>query len=366
MNFDSNLSKPNFSDQPIYDLIYTSLALPAIAVAHEIGLFTTLSGQAQTIQEAAIAMGLSPRATEALISVSAGAGFLEIGSDKRFSPTGLAQEYLSPSSPFSYGAKLAYAAELTTGSELLESIRRAVREESHLVAPMEAGVDKQNEDDTKEFVEFAKSHTAVGAAQLDQASIKKFIDYMHIHTLPAGFALAENQILDDVSSLLDVGAGSCSISCAIATKRPDIRITALDIASVCELAEETIAQHQVGNQVSLHTGDMFSEPLPRNHDAHVFSNIFHDWDADTCHQLAKQSFDALDSGGKIILNEMPIADTKDGPLFLGCCNVILMLHEKGRKYSLPEFEKMLSQAGFVDFQSEPNFGYYHLISARKP
>ena len=39
--------------------------------------------------------------------------------------------------------------------------------------------------------------------------------------------------------------------------------------------------------------DLFREPWPKGHDALFFSNVFHDWDFETCDWLAAQAFDAL-------------------------------------------------------------------------
>lgn len=55
----------------------------------------------------------------------------------------------------------------------------------------------------------------------------------------------------------------------------------------------------VEDKVDTYALNMFNDEWPRGYDAHFFSNIFHDWSWSTCQLLAKKSFCALPSGGKI-------------------------------------------------------------------
>ncbi|WP_269541159.1 methyltransferase [Cerasicoccus fimbriatus] len=337
-----HLAAPAVSDQPIYDLIYHCLALPTLAVASELGLFTTLSKQPMTIASTAKALSLTERAAEAMISVGAASGFLQRGADGCFSLTEMACTYLLPDSPYSYGEVLGYGSVVNTGSYALESIRTAI-------------VDGSKPADAK----------VIAASDLDAAELKPLFKLLHAHTLPTGAALAEHRYLAEAQRLLDVGAGSCSITCAIASKLPKLAVTAFDVPVVCELARDTLAQFGLEDRVKLMIGDMFRE-LPTGFDAHLFSNIFHDWDWDSCLQLAQQSFAALPPGGRILISEVPINENRDGPLFAACYTVAMLIREKGKQYAISEFAAMLETAGFINFESQPLFGYYHLITAQKP
>ena len=86
----------------------------------------------------------------------------------------------------------------------------------------------------------------------------------------------------------------------------------------------------------------------------------------SCIKLAKRAYEALEPGGYIFLHERPLNESKDGPLAVAYGSIVMLLQEKGKQYTLSEFEAILTEAGFQEFQSEPNYGYYHLVSARKP
>jgi acetylserotonin N-methyltransferase len=113
--------------------------------------------------------------------------------------------------------------------------------------------------------------------------------------------------------------------------------------------------------------NMFTQAWPQGHDAHFFSNIFHDWSDDTCRLLARKSFEALPSGGRILLHEMLMDDDGAGPWPVAAFSLLMLIGTKGRQYSLPELAEFLASAGFVDVESaRSSSGYYSLVNARKP
>jgi 3-hydroxy-5-methyl-1-naphthoate 3-O-methyltransferase len=113
--------------------------------------------------------------------------------------------------------------------------------------------------------------------------------------------------------------------------------------------------------------NMFAQKWPLDHDAHFLSNIFHDWDEQGCTLLARRSFEALPSGGKIFLHEMLMDDDCCGPLHATLFSLVMLLGTKGRQYSFGELSKILADAGFVDIDARATpHGYYSIISAQKP
>lgn len=45
---------------------------------------------------------------------------------------------------------------------------------------------------------------------------------------------------------------------------------------------------------------------------------------------------------------------------------MLLWSKEGRQYSGAELSAMLADVGFVDIQIKPTFGYYSIITGRKP
>ena len=111
----------------------------------------------------------------------------------------------------------------------------------------------------------------------------------------------------------------------------------------------------------------FTQAWPRGHDAHFFSNIFHDWSDDTCRLLARKSFESLPAAGRILLHEILTDDDGCGPVPAAAFSLLMLLGTRGRQYSLPELRTFLEASGFVDIEAARTGGsYYSLVSARKP
>ncbi|QYY36163.1 methyltransferase [Ruficoccus sp. ZRK36] len=339
-----DLPLPVADDHSIHELIYRPYALPAVAIAQELGLYEKLNVTPRTIKEVESLLSIGPRAAEALVAVSAALGLLKRGEDGRFGTTELGRTYFTPESPYFYPPHLMdFVSKPAGGDTLYTAMRRAILEGDRPT-------------DTR----------AVSMDALSTEKMRTFIDLMHVHTLPVASALAEHACLRGISRLLDVAAGSGSHSCALALKNPSILVTAMDLPAVCPLTQERIDHYGVGDRVTTLAADMFRDEWPGGYDAALFSNIFHDWPPELCEELARRAYAALKPGGRILLCEIPLAETRDGPLFAACATLAMLVHERGKKYTPGEFEAMLAQAGFTDFSCEPLFGYFYLVSASKP
>jgi 3-hydroxy-5-methyl-1-naphthoate 3-O-methyltransferase len=172
--------------------------------------------------------------------------------------------------------------------------------------------------------------------------------------------------MENVTSLLDVGGGSGVFSIEIARANPQLSATILEIDTMCVAAQAYIDKAGADRVTTL-ACDMFRQDWPTGHDAHFFSNIFHDWSDETCRMLAAKSFAALPSGGRILLHEILMNDDGTGPLIPAAFSMLMLLGTKGKQFSLPELKGFLEGAGFVDVQAErTGGGYYSLVTARKP
>ena len=328
-------SPPPVGDRALYDLQYQRFAAPMAALAQEAGLCELLLEGPRTIPEVAASLKVTPRAAEAMVAVAAALGFARHDGGGRFALTDFGGTYLLPASPFR--RRLCPEDDPT-----LRKLRAAFRS-GEPPAPF-----------------------AVAMAALPPAEVREFIGRMHALTLPAAGSLARQPVLAGVRRLLDVGAGSGSLSAAVAAVHPGVRCTLLDLPEVCAIAAENISGYGLDDRVVTCPADMFRDPWPGGHDAALFGNIFHDWDPASCARLARRAFEALEPGGRILLHEMPLAEARDGPLTVACFSVAMLLHEKGKQYTLSELEEILAAAGFAGFESAASHGYYHLISARKP
>ena len=79
-----------------------------------------------------------------------------------------------------------------------------------------------------------------------------------------------------------------------------------------------------------------------------------------------QSFESLPPDGRIIVHEMLFNDNRTGSFPVAALNVDMLIAMPGQQYSGREIAGMLAQAGFVETEVKPTFGYWSIVSARKP
>ncbi|MCE7009500.1 acetylserotonin O-methyltransferase [Kibdelosporangium philippinense] len=168
-----------------------------------------------------------------------------------------------------------------------------------------------------------------------------------------------------VSRILDIGGSSGIYACSLVQALPGTTAAVLDLPSVVDFTRESIAARGLSDRVDAIGGDMFGE-LPSGFDLHLYSNVWHDWDAESIGKFAAASFAALPPGGVLVDHDMHLDDTKSGPLRQAEFSVRMMLKTAGKCYSTPELAEILGPIGFEDVHLRPTTAGYSALVARKP
>jgi acetylserotonin N-methyltransferase len=140
----------------------------------------------------------------------------------------------------------------------------------------------------------------------------------------------------------------------------------MDLPTICQVAADYIDKAGLSERVDTIVVDMFREAWPAGYDCHFFANVFHDWSLDTCAELARSSFAALEPGGRICLQEMLLDDSGDGPLQPIAFSLLMCLGTKGQQFTLAQLKEILESAGFTDVGAQRSYGYYSLVTGHKP
>lgn len=319
----------------------TAYQFPTLCVADELGLFALLEAGPLGPEEIGKKLSLSPRATEALVGVLAALGLLE-RRDGRFLLGDLARSFLLPSSPYYWGGMIRFVRDLVLNRKTIQEVLQKDR-------PRDGSMDR-----------FWKSHDQ------DPEQARAFTHAMHSRSLVLGAAVARRLDFAGVGRLLDVAGGSGCFSIPIVLAHPEVRCTVLELPAVAPLAREYAERYGVAGRVDAVEADMFGDPWPRGYDAHFFSNIYHDWDRARCLDLTRRSFEALPPGGRILIHELLLNDTKDGPLVAASDSMHMMFFTEGKQRSAGEFREILEEAGFRQFSVTPTYAWYSVVGARKP
>lgn len=339
---------PGADDRLLWDTWLSANYLPAVTVADELGIFASLNESPSTAAGLADRLGFDHRTTTALLRMLKALGFLALH-DGVFHLTEPTRVYLLRDSPFYFGHTLG------TGQPQHARWRDMLRGRSP------RGV-VGREDATPHGPDPTAASWAAG--DIDTGSARRVAAQMQSHSLPAAIALARNGGFDGVGRLLDVGGGSGCFAIALAQRHAGMRCTVMELPAMCEVAREYVDAAAVGDRVDTVAVDMFRQPWPRGYDAMLFSNVFHDWNVETCRWLAERAFEALESGGRIFLHEMLLDDDGAGPATAVSFS-LLMLSTQGQQFTFPELRGLLRDAGFRDIQMKSTHGYYSVVIGRK-
>lgn len=332
---------PRYDDAAAFEVATNLFVYPAMLIAHRLGLFERLGEGPRTLDEIGAALGLARRPAEALVNASAALGFVRRDGD-RFALTARARDLLLPASRQYFGAfwDLMYDNGDTFSIAGLEAALRGD-------APHVYG-------ETDVF-DSHRRHEALG---MRFTRAMQSLSASHAMVWPTKLDLARHRVM------LDVGSGSGANAVGALSAWPALRAVLFDLPAVCELAA-TFVDARWRERVTLHPGDMWHDPFPAA-DLHFYSNVFHDWPADKNAALARKSFDALPSGGRIVLHEVLYRDDRGGPLAAAGYSLMMIGWTQGEQYTSRELRAMLGGAGFASIETIPSGGHFSLVTGVKP
>ena len=167
--------------------------------------------------------------------------------------------------------------------------------------------------------------------------------------LGAGYRLARAVDFSRYSLLLDLGGGSGAYSIAIASTYPDIKAIVMDYPTVCQSAEEFIAEAGLSDRISTHPGDLRTVDFPPGADAMLMSSNLPDFTSSGLATVYGKAFNAMEKGGAIIILGEALYHDRSGPLASALWNLDQALRGgQGEGHTIGEVCHLLTEAGFTD------------------
>jgi len=286
---------------------------------------------------------VAERPTDVMLTLFTAMGFLQQHSGI-FSLTQLAREHLVRSSPWFLGPYYASLKERPVCKDFLNVLRTG--------KPASWGS--------------LTNERAWAQAMEDRAFASQFTSAMDSRGIYLGHAVAQAFDFGQHSRVLDIAGGSGIYACCIVATHPHIRATVLEKPPVDKIAAKLIAERGYADRVSVLAGDMFSDVFPKGFDVHLFSNVLHDWEEPIVRQLLSNSYQAISSGGTLVVHDAHINAEKTGPLHVAEYSAMLMHTTEGKCYSIAEMNAFISELGFVQMTCTPTAAARSIITARKP
>jgi acetylserotonin N-methyltransferase len=344
-----SLLTPGADDRPIWDIWLSSLWMPVLTVASELGVFEALAEAPTTSADLGRRLELKAQATETLLRMLVALGLLVVY-EGRYQLGTAARSYLLRDSPFYWGHVWSLTVDMSpTHARLRDAVA---------LNPVPAP-------NTRTATADDRAVEAWESGQIEDEQAGVIARFMNSHSMAAAVGLAYEVAFEGVNRLLDVGGGSACFSIALAHRHPDLRCTIMELPAMCRQAQKYIDDAGLAERIDTRSVDMFREAWPQGYDAIFFSNIFHDWSFETCAQLAAKAHAALPKNGRIHLHEMLLDDTGTAPRTAAAFSVLMLLGTRGQQFRFGELRELLASAGFVEIEVTPAYGYYSLVSGRK-
>ena len=150
--------------------------------------------------------------------------------------------------------------------------------------------------------------------------------------------------------LMDVGGGEGGFLTSVAAACPNLQLALFDLPPVAERARRRLADLGLGARVTVTGGSFVDDALPSGADLISLVRVAHDHDDPTLRILLRRIFEALPSGGMLLVAE-PMAGTQGAePIGDAYFGFYLLAMGRGRARRPAELEGLLREAGFVRIQ----------------
>ena len=293
--------------------------------AVEIELFTELAKHPEPLEPLSGRLGLHPRSARDFLDALVALGLLE-RKDGVYSNTPSTDFFLDKNKPSYLGGIFEMA-----NSRLYGHWR-------HLTTALRTG-ELQNEASQGGESPFV-------ALYADPQRLKTFLKAMTGISRGANMTIARQFPWKNYKSAVDVGTAQGDLITQVALANPHIAGTGFDLPEVAPIFEEYVQQNSIADRVKFAPGSFFDMPLPKA-DVVMMGHILHDWDLPTKKMLVRKAYEAVPTGGALVVYESIIDDDRSKNAF-GLLMSLNMLIETpgGFDYTGAECVSWMQEAGF--------------------
>jgi len=173
--------------------------------------------------------------------------------------------------------------------------------------------------------------------------------------------------VDQTRKLLDVGGGDGTIGCALTEAYPELEVAVFNLPASAFLARQNIHDRGCGERVKVVEGDFLQDELPSGYDTIMFSRVLTDWTPDVCQMLFEKSNRALESNGRLLINEALVDENLNYAISWEFRYLFYDTFGRAMFKPLKVYEALLEKAGFRIEQVSPmtDDAFYSVVEAVK-
>jgi len=300
--------------------------------AVEMGLFTELAKGPTEWNDLAPRLGLHSRSARDYLDALVALGFLQ-RSDGVYANTPETDFFLDRHKPSYIGGMLEMANSRLYGFW------------NHLTEALRTGRPQNESKEDSGSSPFTNLYA-------DPARLEEFLAAMSGVSHNANLAIAKKVPWRNYATYADVGTAQGDLAVQIALANPHLKGIGFDLPQVGPIFERYAAANGVSDRLRFEPGDFFTDALPQV-DVITMGHILHDWGLEHKKMLIGKAYDALNSGGALVVYDAIIDDDRSKNVF-GLLMSLNMLIETpaGFDYSGGDCIGWMKEVGFRDAHVE--------------
>ena len=199
------------------------------------------------------------------------------------------------------------------------------------------------------------------ALYLKPERLRLFLRSMTGHSLPSAIAIARKFPWKKYKTFADVGSAEGCLPVQVALANPHLVGEGFDLPMVRPFFEEYVASFGLQDRVRFRHGDFFKDALP-GVEVLVMGMILHDWNLDEKRALLKKAYDALPSGGSLIVYEHLIDDDRKKNIAGLLISLTMLIETQGGfDYAGADCCGWMREAGFKETYVEQLTGIESMV-----
>jgi O-methyltransferase domain/Dimerisation domain len=299
--------------------------------AVETELFTELAKQPGSLAELTVRLRLHPRSAQDFLDALVALNFIE-RRDGIYRNTPSADLYLDKRKPSYIGGILEMANNrLYPNWGKLTSALRSGKQQ------------RETQDSAEDLFEHVYGETE---------RLRDFLKAMTGLSRNANLAIAQKFPWSEYKTAVDVGTAQGDLITQVALANPHIAGIGFDLPQVRPVFEEYAANNGLAARVHFQPGSFFDSPIPTA-DVVLMGHILHDWDLDQKKLLIRKAFEALPTGGALVIYECIIDDDRSKNSFGLLMSLNMLIETQGGfDYTGADCMAWMKEAGFTSTRVE--------------
>jgi hypothetical protein len=181
----------------------------------------------------------------------------------------------------------------------------------------------------------------------DSEKLAQFAGAMSGLSTATGQAIAAKFPWRDYGSVIDIGCAQGAVPVAIATAHEHLTGGGFDLPPVEPIFNAYVARSRLADRLRFTAGNFFADPLPRA-DVLIMGHILHDWDLGQKRMLIEKAYDALPTGGALVVYEALIDDDRRENAFGLLMSLNMLIEGLGFDYTGADCRVWMAESGFKE------------------